>query len=297
VRLTVSDSVAERVILDADTGTYVYLVYNEPLERMLLSRRLTGLDFRTACLESSRLFLRHIANDIADEAPTELLILSKGLAYQMSEAFALEVQKNLPTNVIATTRSAVEGDTVKIDIPYARLDAGGETLIIGDTVASGATVVAALTEYRIHHRLKSAYVFSYAGAITGARHISDYCQANDISLTLMFGLAAFGLGSNGFDLSFLHPDTRTRGEYVRRAQAMFDGRQISAVGWDFGSQSMAPGKYADLCWVEARVNDLPDGMLPLPVRPPDLSSLWREKDAFSAHTDLLVSDPDGGQEE
>jgi hypothetical protein len=157
----------------------------------------------------------------------------------------------LPSNLIATRRVAVEGDNATIEVSYSRLEADSSCLIIGDTVASGATIVTALSAYREQHRLDALYLLSFAGTYVGARRITDYCVEHGIRLTILFGLAAFGLAANGFDLSFLHPDTITEEKYRERAYNQFSGKPASAVGWDFGSQVMAPRKYQQLCWMEA----------------------------------------------
>ncbi|MBP2472312.1 hypothetical protein JOF53_001184 [Crossiella equi] len=259
----------------------LHIVDNEPLRTLLFDRNLTGLPFRETCLEISRHFVGHVADEINKDDTVELLLLSKGLVYQLPVAVALELRRNLPVNLVATSRLKVLADDAKVDVSYARFDAPGSTLLIGDTVASGATVVAALEAYRSVHRVEELYVFSCAGATTGARRIEAYCQANGIRCTLLFGLAAFGLGHNGFDLSFLHPETITEPRYRELARAQFDGQAVSAVGWDFGSQAMSPAKYARLCWVEAEVHGLHGSPgLAREERPERLDALAREQGAF-----------------
>lgn len=285
MELQVASSLAEPVALAGDE--LIYLVRNDALERLLFDRDMVGVEFRRTCLHASCLFIRHIVDEIESTRVAELLILSKGIVYQLSEAFAIESGKNLPTNLVATTRVGVEADTAKIDVPYARLDAGGDVLIIGDTVASGSTIVAALDEYRKEHALLSIYIFSYAGSIVGGRRILSYCGEHGINSTILYGLAAFGLGINGFDLSFLHPDTITRAEYVERARTLFRDQAFSAVGWDFGSQAMAPQKYRELSWVESKVSALDEGILRAVSQPLSFDHLWREKDAFSSSLDKL----------
>jgi hypothetical protein len=132
------------------------------------------------------------------------------------------------------------------------------------------------------YTLERVYVFSYAGTRIGALRIAEFCRASSIDCTFLYGLAMFGLGENGFDLSFLHPDTVAREAYKERARAQFDGRAVSAVGWDFGSQAMAPGKYRHLCWVEAEIWGLQGaGCLGVAERPSDLGDLGHERAAYA----------------
>jgi hypothetical protein len=261
--------------------TALHIVDNEPLRRLLFDRNLVGLPFRKACMDASRFFVRHLADEVDKEDVAELIILSKGLVYQLGAAFATELHRNLPVNLVATTRVAVTSDDAEVEVSYSRFDAGGSTLVIGDTIASGATVVAALDAYRRSHDLCELFVFSYAGATLGAQRIQNYCDDHSIRCTLLFGLASFGLGSNGFDLSFVHPDTITKDIHRARAREQFDGKPVSAVGWDFGSQAMSPRKYSELCWIEAEVHGLHGAAsLALQRKPADFSALSGEVGAF-----------------
>lgn len=260
----------------------LYIVSNDALEGLLLNRNLTGVLFRTACLEASRMFIRHLEDEIRSKDVCELVILSKGLIYQLATAVALELNRNLPSNLVATTRQSVVADDVKIELSYTRFDAGGSTLLIGDTVASGATVVAALESYRLEHHLERVLLVSYAGATVGARRISEYCRSVGMDCTILFGLAAFGLGNNGFDLSFTHPETITDPIYRQRSIELFGDKQVSAVGWDFGSQAMAPTKYQELTWLEAERHGLHGSeSLAVEKRPHHADNLSYESAAFA----------------
>ncbi|QXJ23360.1 hypothetical protein AGRA3207_004503 [Actinomadura graeca] len=203
------ESVAEPLGGGRD-GPRVYIVHNAALEDLLFDRNLTGVGFRRACLRCSRYFVGHLADECPPEDTAELMILSKGLVYQLGEAMAAETGRTLPTNMIATSRADVSPDTARIDVPYTCFDAPADVLIIGDTVASGATIVAALGRCLDAHPLRRVYVVSYAGTLLGAARIAKFCVRHEVEPTFLFGLAAFGLGDNGFDLAFLHPDTITR---------------------------------------------------------------------------------------
>lgn len=252
------------------------LVHNEALERFLFDRNLVGLGFRRACLEASSYFVSHLLDEGLEDC-SELLILSKGVAYQMASAFADVANLNLPCNLIATSRVAASDEGAKIDVTYSRFDAGGSTLILGDTIASGATITTALGEYQKFHTLDRVIIVSFAGSLVGARHVHEYCARNGIETLFLFGLAAFGLAPNGFDLSFLHPDTICRDGYKQRAENQFAGNPVSAVGWDFGSQTMAPEKYRSLCWLEAnRWGLLESPALRLARKPTDMSVVAHE---------------------
>jgi hypothetical protein len=270
-------SSAERI----GDGPRLYLVHNDPLEELLFDRNLVGAGFRRACLRSSRCFIAHLADELSPDETAELVILSKGLTYQLAEAVSAETGHNLPTNLIATSRTAVAHDTARIEVPYCCFEAPAETLLIGDTVASGETIITALRRFLDVHPLRRVFVISYAGTLVGATRIAEFCADRGIEATFLYGLAAFGLGDNGFDLSFLHPETVTRPGYAARAREQFSGRPVSAVGWDFGSQSMAPRKYRHLTWVESQVWGLTGAeCLKVAEAPDDWSDLVHERAAY-----------------
>lgn len=267
-----------------DGDPRLYLVHNTALEALLFDRNLTGVAFRRACLRSTRHFIAHLADEYRSAETSELMILGKGLTYQLAEAVAAETGHNLPTNMIATSRTAVANGSARVEVPYVCFEAPAPTLIIGDTVASGATIVTALRRFLEAHPLRRVYVLSYAGTLLGATRITKLCAEHGVEPTFLYGLAAFGLGANGFDLSFLHPDTITRDSYIKRARKQFSGKAVSAVGWDFGSQCMSPRKYQELCWVEAETWGLnASDCLAVATEPEDWTSLAHERAAYE-HT-------------
>src|SRR5438876_126143 len=226
-----------------------FIISNPQLESLLFNRNLIGLEFTRACEGASVAFLRHFRPEIEhlDKGLAELLLLSKGLYYWMHNAFAQVFERNLEINFAATRRAEVFNDSARIEIPYFNFDSTVENLIIGDTIASGATICSALSLYLQHSHLERVFLFTIAGSIVGGQAIAELCSSKGIDLILAYGLAAFGLGSNGFDLSFLHPATITDEKHRARARIVYEGKPVSAVGWDFGTQAQAIRKYKMLC--------------------------------------------------
>jgi hypothetical protein len=262
-----------------------FIISNSPLERLLFNRNLIGLDFVTTCEEATGEFLRHFADelDVHAEDIAELVILGKGLHYGLRRTFAAILRRNLEMNLVATRRAAVHGQEARVDVLYRDFDAGRSNLVVGDTIASGATLCAALNAYLEHQHLAKVYVFTLAGSRVGGQRIGTFCAARGIDVTIAYGLAAFGLGANGFDLSFLHPDTIASEEYKRRAVEQFQGRAVSAVGWDFGSQAQAVEKYRNLCWIEAEFWDLQGSeAFAVAQRPRQMERVERERGAWES---------------
>jgi hypothetical protein len=263
---------------------------NPALERILFNRSLVGLDFTEACEEASEAFVEHFSAEIGSfgDDVAELVVLSKGIYYWLHNAFARRLRKNLEANFIVTKRRSVSGTSVSIDVPYCDFSAPVHNLILADTIASGATMIAALQQYLSFHNLQRVLVFSMAGSVVGGRALGKFCRDHGIELTIVYGLAAFGLGSNGFDLSFLHPDTICPNqEYIRRASKLYEAKPVSAVGWDFGSQAQAIRKYKMLCWIEAEYWGLHhSNLFKLEERVTDSRLVEKEKSAYADRVHL-----------
>jgi hypothetical protein len=287
-QLTIDGSRLEQVCIEGVSEAYI--MCNDALERVLFNRNLVGLEFAAACQSASEAFLKHFAPDLEQGGNkiAEMVILSKGLYYWMHNAYAAVFGKNLEANYIATKRARVEGKSVTIEVPYCDFSVAADSLIVADTIASGATLRAAVDEYLKFHPLRRLLVFTIAGTWVGAQVIGQFCRDHGIALTVVFGLAAFGLASNGFDLSFLHPKTICPDpEYLSRAGRMFDGKPVSAVGWDFGSQAQALDKYRMLCWIEAEYWGLQSSnVFRVKQQPQDLRLVEKERGAYGDRVHL-----------
>jgi hypothetical protein len=281
IELKVEGSVAKPTAIEGLDN--VFICENEPLERLLFNRRLAGLDFVRACRESSVLFLKHLAPaiDPYKDDISELMVMTKGYYYWLHNAYELAFNRSLPINFVATNRVGVTEQGVSVRVHFANLDAATGTLIIGDTVASGETICAALEPYISQNSLHRLWVVSYAGTIVGAKRISAFCRARGIDVHFLFGLAAFGLAQNGFDISFLHNETISSQKYLEMAQNRYEGRPISVAGWDFGSQAQAPRKYQTLARVEANYWGMASSPLfPDPIGKIDVKLIEKETAAF-----------------
>lgn len=261
-----------------------FIMRNPALESILFNRNVVGLPFAQACEDATTSFLLHLQPELSAlvDQVAEMVILTKGTYYWMHHAYARAFGSNLQANYVDTNRVEASESGVRVAIRHSNLDAPAASLIIGDTIASGATICAALAHYLERHRLERVFLFSVAGSKTGGQAVADFCRANAIDLYLVYGLAAFGLAANGFDLSFLDPETITTADYIERARSVFHGKPVSSVGWDFGSQVQAIRKYRMLCWIEARYWGLEDtDVFQLTEPPVDPALVQKERGAFS----------------
>jgi hypothetical protein len=283
----------EKIHIDGVENAFI--IRNPALEEILFNRNLVDLAFTRNCEAATTSFLRHFEPELTSIIPegiAELMLLSKGLYYWMHNAFAEVFERNLEINFAATSRAEVSSDSAHVLVPYFNFDAPADNLIIGDVLASGTTICTVLSLYLKYHKLKRVFLFSLAGSVIGGQALAQFCKSQNIALTLAYSLAAFGLSSNGFDLSFLHPDTITDKEYQERAMRVFEGKPISSVGWDCGSQAQSLRKYKLLCWLEAEYWGLQDSaVFQLKERPADTRLVEKEYPAFSDRIHHLNSIP------
>lgn len=257
-----------------------YLITNKHVENVLYNRGLIGKEFVTECYHSSSKFMLHFKQELNDNDVSELMILSKGYYYKFYDAYANILKKNLQINFIATKRVSIDGDNTKIIIPYSDISALTDTLLIGDTIATGKTICTVLKHYLEHHSIKKVFVYTIAGSILGGNEIYHFCKRNSIDLVLVYSIAAFGLGTNGFDLSFLHEDTIAEKKYIDKAKTLYNNQPISSVGVDFGSQSQSIKKYSNLCWLEKEFWNSDDSVFPITNSNIDYNLVEKELSAF-----------------
>lgn len=283
--------------IQVDGTNNAYIIENEFLEKILFNRNLIELPFTENCEYATYCFFKHFSDEIRYHGNdiAELMVLTKSIYYWCHNAFAKAFNKNLQTNFVYTSRDIVSEEGINVAVRTCNFDAPVKNLIIGDTIASGETITVALNEYLKNCPLEKVYIFSIVGSKVGGQRILNFCKKNNIEVALAYGLAAFGLAPNGFDLSFLHPDTITSPEYLNRANIVYKGRPVSSAGWDFGSQAQAIQKYRMLCWVEEKYWDLEStGVFQETEPPTDFRIIEKEYSAFKDKMpDLRWSFEDG----
>jgi len=219
-----------------------YIMEDRAVERVLFGRELVGAEFARVCLEASLGCCRLLAPrlDVPDIA--ELLILNGGRYYGLATAYERVFGRSLPVDELKATRRQSHDGAWVADISYRRYAHKPRTLLIGDTVATGVSARVALVDYFAYHTPAELIFFTICGAIIGARLITAACAERGVRLTLVFGVAAFGIADNGTDLPFLHPDTRTAPRYLERARAVYGGQPVCAIG-DWGERGEDPPAY------------------------------------------------------
>lgn len=234
-----------------DTDTYV--LETPALESFLFDRTVVGIPLLNAAREATVHWLAalrdHTLLDSAEQV-AGLTILTGGLYYGLQPAWQTVFGTLLPENFIGVKRHLDQRNQWLADYHYVSFEAPCETVLIGDTVASGASVIQGLNAFADWAKprgLRKVHFFSACGSRVGGQRIRAACNALGIDCTFTHGLAAFGMAEKGWqlpdtDLPWLHPDTVTQPHYLQRAQAAFKGKQVCAIG-DWGMRCKNPKAY------------------------------------------------------
>src|SRR5687768_1278419 len=134
--------------------------------------------------------------------------------------------------------------------PYVSFEAPCRTVLIGDTVASGASALEGLrvfAEWARPHGLQRVHFFSACGSRVGGQRIVQAATDLGLDVTFTHGLAVFGMAAQGWqlpdtDLPWLHADTVTAARHRQRAEAAFRGQPVCAIG-DWGLRCKNPRAY------------------------------------------------------
>ncbi len=190
----------------------------------------------------------------------ELVLLSGGLYYQLNAGFKKKFKIALPQCFIGIKRRRVEGTEGGFIAlaTYENFESLPESanIIIGDTVATGATMQKSL--YRLldamHERklrLKNIVICSLACSVTGAEIIKEAgekvaAEFPGAKIHLIAAEELFHLMPNGTDMRFLHQEAvmpdETK-ERVLKKYGRYLGREMKCAVFDWGTRCKNPARH------------------------------------------------------
>jgi len=230
-----------------------YILESPALEAFLFDRTVVGVPLLNAARDATTHWLAALWDNgllTAGDDAAGLTVLTGGLYYGLQPAWQTVFGSLLPENFIGIRRRLDERSRWMADNPYSSFEAPCRTVLVGDTVASGASAAQALRVFGDWGRergLEQVHFFSACGSRAGARRICQTCAELGLNVTFTHGLAAFGLATQGWqlpdtDLPWLHPDTVTDLRHLRRAETAFRGKPVCAIG-DWGLRCKNPAAY------------------------------------------------------
>jgi hypothetical protein len=145
-----------------------------------------------------------------------MTVLAEGIGHNLPAALAtaLAPAHQHGDNFMGVSRFALPKQAKDAYTPfdarvrYLRVESPAPVWVMLDTIATGATLLRGL-EAAFSNAPKPRVILlgTPAGSLVGSGKISALCAREDVSLTLFFFGAIFGLWHDGTALPWCHPDT------------------------------------------------------------------------------------------
>ncbi len=240
-----------------------YILCSENSRSILYRPYLAGLELHE-CMKNVSLdyinSVKHLLQKKRASEVVELVYLAGGLYYFLSHGFSQIFKKNLPQCFIGIQRSRIEGTegsfTAKMSYENFESLPDNATVLIGDTIATGATMAkgllaleAALQEK--NYSLNEIIIFSLAAATEGLRKIKRIEEKLKLSfpdskLTLVVSEQLFTLMPNGTDMHFFGNDSimpeETRAHTLKEYGEWL-GNHMQCAVFDWGTRCKNPMRH------------------------------------------------------
>lgn len=246
-----------------DLPTNTYIVCSRPTRSVLYNPHIAGKKLQDRMEKVSRIFVDVMSRMIgADEKSdlVEFVLLSGGLYYRIADTFRKWQGYALPQCFLGIKRQRIEGTEGAFTAvsTYENFEAlpKNATVLIGDTIATGATMIRALHDLEraareSGGRINKIIVCSLACSTEGARKLKemegDFKKKNkNFELHLIVAEQLFHLMPDGTDLRFLWPDSvmpeETRA-YTLKEYGETLGREMKCAVFDWGTRCKNPRKH------------------------------------------------------
>ncbi len=253
-------------VSDESLPENTYIVCSQAGRDVLYKPYLAGIELQNAMEKVSEVLLRakrEVAiNGERRDRLVELVYLSGGLYYQINHGFKKAHGFAIPQCFIGLQRARVEGTEGQFiaRVGYENFESlpNNATVIIGDTIATGATMVKGLQHlenqlFEKNYKLNKLVIVTLAGSTEGARRIKkevDKLRLENPELKVYFiaceGL--FTLMPDGTDLRFLEKDSvmpDEAREYAIETYGEWLGKNMKCAVFDWGTRCKNPAKHYD----------------------------------------------------
>lgn len=241
-----------------------YILCADPISNILYRPHIAGAELQDSMEKVAEIFIDAASREVFRGARvsniTEVIFLAGGLYYQLNHGFKKKYNLALPQCFLGIKRQRVEGSVGEFNAvaTYENFESMPDdaTVIIGDTIATGATL-----QKGIYHllnaielrklNLKNLIICSLACSVNGARlmkEVEERVKRNFPDASLFFFAAEnlFHLMEDGTDLRFLYEDnimpdeTRNR---ILETYGEFLGREMKCAVFDWGTRCKNPIKH------------------------------------------------------
>lgn len=190
----------------------------------------------------------------------ELVFLSGGLFYELNHGFSMELEVSLPQCFLGISRHKVSGSRGDFEarVGYANFESlpDESTILIGDTLASGATIKKGIMELskvaqENDKRIERIVFFSLAAPLRGARNFAEACEEiseihDGLEYHFFGAQQIFHLMDDGTDLRFrgrdaIIPDDEL--DYSKKTWGEWLCSKMKCAIFDWGTRCKNPMRH------------------------------------------------------
>jgi hypothetical protein len=242
-----------------------YIICSKETSGVLYRPQIAGKDLQDRMEKVAEVFMDAIGRTMLKgkkaSQVTELVFLSGGLYYQLNHGFKARYGKALPQCFLGIKRKRLGGGAFTAVATYENFESLPDkaTVMIGDTVATGATLKVGISRLldvfdEKKRELKDLVVCSLACSVDGARlmkglEVMVRRRFPGARLHLFVAEELFHLMPDGTDLRFLYDDCVMPDEArarILRIYGAYLGKGMKCAVFDWGTRCKNPvGHYRD----------------------------------------------------
>ncbi len=249
---------------DGNVPENTYIICSKASRNILYNPHIAGQELQGSMEEMSSVFIKALTEKALKGTRlgdvVEFVLLAGGLYYFLAPAFRKVHGHALPQCFLGIKRQRVEGTEGEFRAvsTYENFESLPKeaVVLIGDTIATGATLVRAISDLEAAvdekgGRLGKLVVCSLACSTEGARRLRKLEERlrernKDFQLYLIVAEQLFHLMPDGTDLRFLGVDTmmppETR-EHTMERYGDFLGKEMKCAVFDWGTRCKNPKKH------------------------------------------------------
>lgn len=252
-----------RLVRQAGFVKNSFIVRNQAFRDVLYSPQDAGITLQNKMKRAGSAFVHAVdevvfkEEEVLRERVAEVVFLSGGIFYELNHGFCSEKKFSVPQCFLGIRRLKVEGTQGEFvaEADYTNFEAlpDNACIVIGDTLATGATLYEGLLETgriakKQGKKIKMVIFCTLAGPIKGGRNFSrviDELKKDFADLEAYFICAeqVFHLMNDGTDLRFEGPDAivpESSREYTQNVLGGWLDKKNKCAVWDWGTRCKDP---------------------------------------------------------
>lgn len=235
-----------------DLPKNTYIIANPSSRQIHFNPTITDFELYKLSTECNETFLRFayrlgLFKETRAKDVCELILLSGGFYYHLNQAFYNVLGYSLPAAFIGVKRVLSPKPHGKITYDNLEAVQKNSVTLIGDTIATGATLLDSVRYYLARRpQTKKILIFTIAGAVPGAQRVArleeEIRKTSDTKLYIFFSDGIFGLALNQTDMHYFHSDSILAPGVKLTAERRLGkvlGERLCVI-WDWGQRNKDP---------------------------------------------------------